>query len=68
MDMVLGALGVIAAFLAGYTYTFALKPDGTDLGLILGTLYALSSVIALAAMAILRRMDRSKTTTKDTPP
>ena len=65
MDIVLGVIGVISASLAGYTYTIALDPDGSDVQLILGTLYALVSVIALSVMAILRRMDRPKTTIKD---
>lgn len=68
MEQVLGVIGVICAFLAGYTYTLAFNPDGSDLQLILGTLYALISIIGISMMAILARMDRSKTNTKDSAP
>lgn len=65
MDIVLGVIGVISAALAGYTYTVAFQPAGSDIQLIGGTLCVLVSVVALSAMAILRRMDRSKKITKD---
>ena len=62
--MIFAMLGAVAGFIAVVATTFAFRPGGSDIQLILGAAYGVISAVFCVGSAIIFRMDDSN---KDTP-